>query len=161
MKVGKGSAVELDYTLHLGDGEVIDRSEPGEPLTYLHGESQIVPGLEAAIEGLEAGATKQVVVTPADGYGEHDPDGLKEVPRDQFPPNVPLEPGTEMLARGAEGEVVPLVIVSAGLQTVTIDLNHPLAGKTLHFDVTVRSVRAATPEELEHGHVHGAHGHDH
>ena len=161
MKVSKGSAVELDYTLHLGDGEVVDRSEPGEPLTYLHGESQIVPGLEAALEGLEAGASKQVVVPPSEGYGDHDPRGVQEVPRDQFPPNAPLQPGAEMLARGQDGEVVPLVIVSAGLETVTIDLNHPLAGKTLHFDVTVRSVRAATAEELEHGHVHGPEGHEH
>jgi FKBP-type peptidyl-prolyl cis-trans isomerase SlyD len=161
MKVAKGSAVELDYTLHLGDGEIVDRSEPGEPLTYLHGESQIVPGLEAALEGLEAGASRQVIVPPTEGYGERDPRGIQEVPRAQFPPQVPLQPGTEMLARGEDGEVIPLVIVSAGLETVTVDLNHPLAGKTLHFDVTVRSVREATAEELEHGHVHGEGGHEH
>ena len=161
MRIEKGRVVDIDYSLHLGDGEVVDRSEPGDPLTYLHGEGEIVPGLESALEGLEAGARKEVVVGPADGYGEHDPHGLQRVPRQAFPPGFQPEVGMELSAQGPDGDEVPFVISGVEQDAVTIDLNHPLAGKTLHFDVTVREVRAATAEELEHGHAHGADGHEH
>jgi FKBP-type peptidyl-prolyl cis-trans isomerase SlyD len=158
MKIEKGSVVGLEYRLHLGDGEVVDSSEPGEPLTYLHGEGQIVPGLESALEGLEAGTSKQVVVTPADGYGEHDPRGVQEVPREAFPADFAPEPGMQLTAEGPGGEVVPFSVKEVKPQSVVIDLNHPLAGRTLHFDVTVREVRAATEDEVAHGHAHGPHG---
>jgi FKBP-type peptidyl-prolyl cis-trans isomerase SlyD len=169
MKVGKGSVVFLDYRLHLGDGVVVDASSPDNPLTYLHGEGQIVPGLEKALEGLDAGEARQVVVAPEDAYGPSDPQGIQEVPRTSFPPDVVLQPGMELMAHGPEGEPVPFAVREVRLETVLIDLNHPLAGKTLHFDVMVREVRQATAEELAHGHVHGpggdheelAHGHVH
>jgi FKBP-type peptidyl-prolyl cis-trans isomerase SlyD len=161
MKIASGIVVGIDYSLHLGDGRVIDASDPGEPLTYLHGEGQIVPGLESALEGLAVGDQKQVVVAPGDGYGEHDPRGVQEVPRSAFPAEFDPQPGMELTAEGPDGEPVPFAVREVGLETVVIDLNHPLAGKTLHFDVTVRDVRAATPEEVEHGHAHGAHAHDH
>jgi FKBP-type peptidyl-prolyl cis-trans isomerase SlyD len=161
MNIEKGSVVEIDYKLHLGDGEVVDASEPGEPLTYLHGEGQIVPGLESALEGLAAGDRKEVVVAPAEGYGERDARGVQEVPKQAFPPDFQPEVGMELTAEGPEGEVVPFEIREVRPESVIIDLNHPLAGKTLHFDVTVRGVRTATPEEMEHGHAHGAHGHGH
>jgi FKBP-type peptidyl-prolyl cis-trans isomerase SlyD len=161
MKIAKGSVVGLDYSLHLGDGQVVDQSEPGEPLTYLHGEGQIVPGLESALEGADVGESRKVVVAPADGYGEHDPRGVQEVPRKAFPPGFDPKAGMELTAEGADGEPVPFVIREVKLESVVIDLNHPLAGKTLHFDVTVRDVRAATAEELEHGHAHGPEGHGH
>lgn len=161
MKIAKGSVVGLDYSLHLGDGQVVDQSEPGEPLTYLHGEGQIVPGLESALEGADVGESRKVVVAPADGYGEHDPRGVQEVPRKAFPPGFDPKPGMELTAEGADGEPVPFVIREVKPESVVIDLNHPLAGKTLHFDVTVREVRAATAEELEHGHAHGPEGHGH
>jgi len=163
MKVGKGSVVSIDYRLHLGDGNVIDASHPGQPLTYLHGEGQIVPGLETALEGLGAGEAKLVVVAPDDGYGPSDPSAVQEVPRGAFPSNLELQEGAEMMAQGEHGEAVPFVVRRVGLETVTVDLNHPLAGKTLHFDVMVREVRDATDEEREHGHAHGpeGHGHDH
>ncbi len=161
MKIEKGNVVGIDYSLHLGDGQVVDRSDPGDPLTYLHGEGQIVPGLESALEGLAVGDTKQVVVAPAEGYGDHDPRGVQEVPRTAFPPDFQPEVGMELTAQGPQGEPVPFSIREVKLESVVIDLNHPLAGKTLHFDVTVREVRPATDEEKEHGHAHGAHGHDH
>lgn len=161
MKIASGSVVGIDYSLHLGDGRVIDASGPGEPLTYLHGEGQIVPGLESALEGLSIGDQKQVVVAPGDGYGEHDPRGVQEVPRAAFPAEFDPQPGMELTAEGPDGEPVPFAVREVRPESVVIDLNHPLAGKTLHFDVTVREVRAATAEELEHGHAHGAHGHDH
>jgi FKBP-type peptidyl-prolyl cis-trans isomerase SlyD len=161
MKIENGNVVELDYSLHLGDGEVVDSSAPGEPLTYLHGEGQIVPGLESALEGLDVGAHKQVVVAPAEGYGDHDPEGVQEVPKGAFPPGFEPKAGMELTAEGPQGEPVPFVIRDVRPETLLIDLNHPLAGKTLHFDVTVRAVRAPTDEERAHGHAHGPHGHDH
>jgi FKBP-type peptidyl-prolyl cis-trans isomerase SlyD len=161
MKIANGSVVGIDYSLHLGDGNVVDKSEPGDPLTYLHGEGQIVPGLEAALEGLDVGETKQVVVDPKNGYGEHDPRGVQEVPRGAFPPDFDPKPGMALTAEGQNGEPVPFSIREVRPDNVLIDLNHPLAGKTLHFEVTVREVRAATAEELQHGHAHGPHGHDH
>ena len=161
MKIAKDRVVELEYRLHLGDGQVIDSSEPGKPLSYLHGRGQIVPGLEGALEGLELGEAKQVVVAPAQGYGEHDARGLQEVPRTMFPANAELAPGMRLAAQTDSGEVIPIGIHEVKGQTVIVDLNHPLAGKTLHFDVTVRGVRDATAEELTHGHAHGPEGHEH
>jgi FKBP-type peptidyl-prolyl cis-trans isomerase SlyD len=161
MKITKGSVVGIDYSLHLGDGEVVDGSEPGAPLVYLQGEEQVVPGLEMALEGLEVGDTKQVVVAPVDGYGEHDARGVDEVPRTAFPPDFEPQVGMELTAQGPDGEPMPFTIREVKLESVVIDLNHPLAGKTLHFDITVREVRTATPEELEHGHAHGPEGHGH
>lgn len=161
MKVGKDRIVALEYKLHLGDGEVIDESEPGQPLSYLHGGGQIVPGLEGALEGMGVGDAKKVVVSPAQGYGEHESAGLQEVPRAMFPPDAELRPGMRLAAQTDGGEVIPIGIREVKGETVLVDLNHPLAGKTLHFDVTVRDVRAATEEELSHGHAHGPDGHDH
>ena len=163
MKIEKGSVVGIDYSLHLGDGQVVDHSEPGEPLTYLHGEGQIVPGLESALEGCDVGEQRKVVVQPEQGYGEHDPRGVQQVPRGAFPPDFEPQVGMELTAEGPNGDPVPFAIREVKPDSVTIDLNHPLAGKTLHFDITVREVRAATAEELEHGHAHGpeGHGHDH
>lgn len=161
MKIADGTVVGIDYALHLGDGKVVDASEAGEPLTYLHGGGQIVPGLESALVGLGAGDRKQVVVAPADGYGEHDPAGVQEVPRGAFPADFQPEPGMELTAEGEDGEPVPFVVKELREGSVVIDLNHPLAGKTLHFDVTVREVREATEEERTHGHAHGPHGHSH
>jgi len=163
MKIGKGSVVGIDYTLHLGDGDVVDRSEPGDPLTYLHGEGQIVPGLEQALEGLAVGDQKQVVVAPADGYGEHDPSGVQEVPLSAFPEGFSPQAGMQLTAEGPDGEAVPFTVreVKPIAGSVLIDMNHPLAGRTLHFEVTVRDVRTATAEELEHGHAHGPEGHAH
>ena len=161
MKIAKGSVVELDYSLHLGDGEVVDRSEASEPLTYIHGEGELVPGLETALEGLAAGDRKQVVVPPESGYGERDTRGVQRVPRDAFPADFEPKVGMELSAEGPDGDEVTFFVQGVEADAVTIDLNHPLAGRTLHFDVTVRGVRAATPEELEHGHAHGPEGHVH
>lgn len=161
MKIGQGSVVALDYKLHLGDGEVIDESEPGDPLLYMHGEGQIVPGLEKELEGLSAGDSRKVVVSPGEGYGEHDPRGVQEVPREAFPTGASIEAGMEFVAQSPDGGHMPVSVKEVKGDKVVIDLNHPLAGKTLHFDVTVKEVREATAEEKEHGHAHGAHGHDH
>jgi FKBP-type peptidyl-prolyl cis-trans isomerase SlyD len=160
MRVAKDSVVSLEYRLHLGDGQVIDQSAPDQPLAYLHGHRQIVPGLEGALEGLSTGDSKKVVVEPGQGYGEHDPEGVRTVPRNMLPPGFNPQPGQTLMAQTDQGDI-PLRIQEVRQDAVVVDLNHPLAGKTLHFDVTVREVRAATEEELTHGHVHGAGGHDH
>lgn len=161
MKIEKGSVVAIDYSLHLGDGKVIDASAPDDPLTYLHGEGQIVPGLEQALVGLAPGDARQVVVSPEEGYGPHDPQAVQEVPRTAFPKEIRPEVGMELMAQGPGGEPVPFVVRDVKLETVVVDMNHPLAGKTLHFDVTIREIRAATAEELEHGHAHGGDGEHH
>lgn len=160
MKIANGTVVGLDYKLHLGDGEIIDASEPGSPLYYIQGEGNIVPGLERALEGLGKGDTKQVVVAAEDGYGAHDPQGVQEVPKDAFGGELP-EVGNQYTARGPNGEQVPFVVKEIKPEVVVVDLNHPLAGQTLHFDVAIQEVREATAEEKEHGHVHGAGGHHH
>jgi FKBP-type peptidyl-prolyl cis-trans isomerase SlyD len=157
MKIGKGSVVGLEYRLHLGDGKVIDESG-GQPLSYLHGKGQIVPGLERELEGLGTGDSKQVVVSPAEGYGDHDPAGVQAVPRASFPAEADIQPGMQFAARAPDGSQIPVTVRDVKGDQVTIDVNHPLAGKTLHFDVKVASVREATADELSHGHAHGPGG---
>ncbi|HZI06769.1 MAG TPA: peptidylprolyl isomerase [Archangium sp.] len=160
MQIAKDSVVSIDYRLHLGDGKIIDESEPGDPLVYLHGYEEIVPGLEKALEGKKAGESLKVEVAPQDGYGEYDPDGVEEVPREDFPPDMELEAGGIVSATDEDGDDVEFLVKEVRPKTVVIDFNDPMAGKTLHFEVTVREVRAATQEELEHGHAHGP-GHEH
>jgi FKBP-type peptidyl-prolyl cis-trans isomerase SlyD len=155
MQIAKDSVVSIDYRLHLGDGKTIDESDAGEPLVYLHGYEQIVPGLEKALAGKKVGESLKVQVTPEEGYGEYDPDGVEEVPREDFPPDMELEAGGIVSATDEEGDEVDFLVKEVRPKTVVVDFNHPLAGKTLHFEVTVREVRAATEEELEHGHAHG------
>jgi FKBP-type peptidyl-prolyl cis-trans isomerase SlyD len=140
-------------------GEALDSSEQDGPLTYLHGAGNIVPGLEAALEGKSVGDALKVVVPPADAYGEHDDELVQAMPRDRFPDGE-IEVGMRFQAQSHGGARV-LTVTALSDDEVTIDANHPLAGRTLTFDVTVREVRDATQEEIEHGHVHGEHGHDH
>jgi FKBP-type peptidyl-prolyl cis-trans isomerase SlyD len=161
MKVTKDHVVGIEYQLRLADGTQVDQSSPGQPLRYLQGRGQIVPGLEQALEGMSAGEKKRVVVTPAEGYGEHDPRGMQEVPRSMFPEGMTPVVGQQLAAQGPGGEVVNFQVREVTPDKVTIDLNHPLAGKELHFDITIADVRPATSEELSHGHAHGeggAHG---
>jgi FKBP-type peptidyl-prolyl cis-trans isomerase SlyD len=159
MKIAKDTVVRFEYTLRDAAGEVLDSGAGDEALAYLHGHSMIVPGLEAALDGREAGESVKVVVAAKDGYGERDPEGVVELPRDRFPPKVKLEEGMQLATRSADGRVLRMQLVKVGLETVQVDFNHPLAGKDLHFDVAVKEVRAATPEELAHGHMHCAPGH--
>ncbi|MFB9993728.1 peptidylprolyl isomerase [Deinococcus oregonensis] len=158
MKIAQDKVVELDYTLTV-DGEIVDRSEPGDPLTYLHGHSNIIPGLEQAIEGRAAGETLQVTVQPEDGYGPRDEENMDELDRADFEDDI--EVGSTYYAQAEDGSVLPFTVLSMNGDTVTVDFNPPLAGQVLNFDVTVLSVRDATAEELEHGHAHSAGMHDH
>ncbi|MBI5548892.1 MAG: peptidylprolyl isomerase [Deltaproteobacteria bacterium] len=160
MKVAAKCVVSLDYSLHLGDGAVVDTSAGGEPLTYMHGTGQIIPGLEKQLEGMDVGETRQLVVPPADGYGELDPASVQEVTRNHFGDRE-LKAGDEFVAIDDQHHEIPVRIQKVTGDMVTVDFNHPLAGKTLHFSVTVKDVRVATAEELSHGHAHHGDGHHH
>jgi len=158
--IAADTVVGIHYTLTNSAGEVIDTSSGSEPMYYLHGHDNIVPGLERKLSGQAIGTKMKVTVLPADGYGERDARGEQKVPREAFPPNVELEPGMQLALRDPSGQIVPLWVSKVENDVVHVDLNHPLAGETLQFDVEIVSIRAATPEELQHGHPHGADGHE-
>jgi len=159
MVIEDRKVVTLDYTLTDQSGEVLDTSKGDEPLIYLHGSGNIIPGLERALLGKSQGAALQVTVQPADGYGDRDESLMQQIPKDRFD-GEDLEVGMQFQANGPEGPVL-LTVVDVGDESVTVDANHPLAGRVLAFDVTVLDVRDATLEELTHGHVHGPGGHHH
>ena len=160
MQATKDKVVIVDYTLKDEQGTVIDQSNDGN-FAYLHGARNIIPGLEAALEGKQQGDSVNVVIEPADGYGERDPAQVQNVPRTAFPEDVEIQPGMQFQAQSPDGQVVHVVVAEVEEESVIIDANHPLAGVTLHFDVNVIDIRDASPEELEHGHVHGPGGHNH
>lgn len=159
--VGKNMVVSFHYTLKNSSGEILDSSSEGEPLSYLHGYSQIVPGLEAALFGKGTGAKFQVVVQPAEGYGEREEEMVLSVPKAEWTLPAHVGAGEIVELSSPEGEVIPAVIVEINEDVVVLDANHPLAGQALHFDVELIGVRAATQEELDHGHAHGEGGHQH
>lgn len=153
--------ITMDYSLSI-DGEVIDSSEgeDNDPIIFLQGAGQIIPGLEKSINGLKIGDKKIITVDPKDGYGEIDPESIVEIPKEEFPADFPLELGVEITVNAddedEEGDdEMEATIIAVNDHTVTLDFNHPLAGKTLNFDVHIIDIREATPEEIEHGHVHG------
>ncbi len=149
----------MEYTLRV-DGQVIDSSEAGDPLEFLAGHHNVISGLERAMIGMQVGDSKNVVIAPADGYGEYDEGAFSEVERSKFPADVPVKPGLELQLSDEDGQPMYARIESVEGDKVRLDFNHPLAGKELHFDVKVVGLRAATGEELEHGHAHDA-GHHH
>jgi len=150
MQATRGTVVSLNYTLTDDEGTVIDSSEDCGPLTYLHGYENIILGLENALEGVAAGHRSEVVVEAAEAYGEVDEEAIFEVPKDQFPQDMPVAPGMTFAGETPSGDV-PLVVVEVNDSGVVVDANHPLAGKRLHFDVEVVDVRAASDEELQLG----------
>ena len=152
--VADGQVVAMNYTLKV-DGETIDTSEEHGPIEFLQGQGNIIPGLERELYGMAVGESKNVVVVPEDGYGEIDSEAFMEVPRDQFPEDIPMEAGTLIEMHNESGQPLDARIESVGEETVRLDFNHPLAGKQLHFSVKIASLRTATEEELDHGHVHG------
>lgn len=160
MVIADKKVVALDYTLKDETGQVLDSSHGQEPLLYLHGAQQIVPGLERALTGLQAGDSKDVVVAPEDGYGAHDPEGVFGIPRTAFPEGAQVTVGQTFVGEDDEGQHVPVRVIEVRDDAIVVDANHPLAGQTLYFHVDVRDVRDATLEELTHGHAHGP-GHDH
>ena len=154
MIIDTDCVVAFHYRLTDDDGELLDSSEGQDPLAYLHGAHGIIPGLENALAGRAAGDKLQVAVPPEEGYGEIDPGKVEAVPRAAFNGIDDLQPGMPLQASDNEGNVLHVVVKAVSETEVTVDANHPLAGKVLHFDVEITSVRAATEEELAHGHAH-------
>lgn len=159
--IGEGKVVTIHYTLRDDDGDVVDSSQGDEPLAYLHGTGGIVEGLEQAIATHRVGDSFKVTVPPEQGYGLVEGPGPRPVPRRAFPADAELEPGMQFFIHDDDGEPLPLWVVDVEGDDVFVDINHPLAGETLHFEVQIVGVRDATAEELQHGHVHGAGGHHH
>lgn len=152
-EVADDVVVSIEYTLTV-DNEIVDSTEGDEPLHFLQGHQNIIPGLEHELSGMKIGDNKKVLVPPAEAYGDIDPENVVDVPRAEFPQEIPLETGTELEVKNADGEVLSATIAEVNSDTVKLDFNHPLAGKELSFDVTIVDLRQATEEELAHGHVH-------
>ncbi|WP_296402207.1 peptidylprolyl isomerase [Psychrobacter sp.] len=157
--IAKDTAVRFNYILKDENGNVIDQSQ-GEPLAYLHGHNNIIPGLEKELEGKSAGESLTAVIEPADAYGEYQEQAVQQVPRSNFQGVDNIQPGMQFQSE-AEGQVMLVTVTDVNDETVTVDANHPLAGKKLSFDVEIVEVRAATEDELNHGHVHGTGGVQH
>lgn len=160
MQIAEQCVASFHYTLTDDSGTVIDSSSGREPLAYLHGAGNIVPGLERAMTGHSVGDTFAVDVSPEEGYGIRHEGLIQVVPRDAFQGVDELAIGMEFQANSNQGPMSVVITAIEG-DEVTVDGNHPLAGQTLHFAVEVTEVRVATAEEAEHGHVHGPHGHAH
>lgn len=158
--IKEGQVVELSYVLKNNKGEELDRAEKNEPLAYLHGYGQIIPGLEEALQGLIIGSKKSVTIPPEDAYGVLNPDLRLKIHKSHFPSDQQVAVGMQFVAEVGDGHV-PFVVHKVEDDHVFVDGNHPLAGETLHFEVEVLSIREATKEELEHGHAHGPGGHHH
>jgi len=152
MEIANNTVVSIDYTLTGDDGQVIDSSEGREPLQYLHGHQNIIPGLEKAIEGKSEGDELEVAVAPEEGYGPYRDELVQDVPKDAFAGVEKVEPGMTFRAESNAGPMT-VTVTEVGDETVTVDGNHMLAGKVLNFRVAVKGVREATEEEISQGTV--------
>jgi len=158
MKIEKNTAVTLRYKLTDTAGKLLDQGR--EPMVYLHGGyDNIFPKVEAALDGQLPGYQTTLVLAPQDAFGERDESLLQTIPKAQFPPGVKV--GGQLQSQGADGQARMFNVLKIKGDTVMLDGNHPMAGKSLRFSLSVAAVRAATEEEIAHGHVHGAHGHHH
>jgi FKBP-type peptidyl-prolyl cis-trans isomerase SlyD len=148
MKIAHKLYVAFDYKLTLDSGEEIDSSSEGQPLGFITGSGKIIPGLEKALMGMTVGDNLKMSVEPEEGYGQVNPELFRDVPRNQFPADIDLKPRMTFQAQGPQGPIVINIKEIKDEDTVVIDLNHPLAGKRLHFDVNVVEVREPTADEL-------------
>ena len=162
MQIAPNTVASLAYVLTNTQGETLDQADTQQPFVYMHGAHNIIPGLENALTGKQAGDTLEVTIPPEQAYGLKDDSLMQEVPRSMFAgvEEEQIIPGAEFHAQTNAG-MQTIVITAVNGDTITIDGNHPLAGQTLHFDVTVLDVRAATKDEICHGHAHGPGGHHH
>lgn len=154
MKIEQHAVVSIHYTLTNNENEVLDSSEGQDPLTYLHGVGGLIPGLENELLGKEATDKLDVTVSPAEGYGELNQDLVQTMSKDVFQGVEEIVPGMQFRTQGPDGEGRIISVVEVNGDEVTVDGNHPLAGVTLNFKVEIVSVREATEEEIQHGHVH-------
>lgn len=161
MNITKDAVVALHYTLRNDGGEVVDSSQGKDPLYYIQGHGNLIPGLEEKLEGKEAGFEAMVTVGPDKGYGHRLPEMIQQVPRDKFQGVDNIEVGMQFQAQGPGGGVQVVTVTGVTDEAVTVDANHPLAGENLHFEVAILEVRAGTADEISHGHVHGPGGVEH
>lgn len=161
MAIGQNKVITMNYTLKDNDGNIIQTTENKEPFSFLTGNRQILPKLETEIDGMIIGSKKNVKIPANEAYGEYSEQAIQQVNKNNFPGNVDLKVGMEFVANSPEGNQMPFIITDIKDEEVTIDFNHPLAGVDLEFDIELIDVRDATVEELQHGHVHGAGGHNH
>jgi FKBP-type peptidyl-prolyl cis-trans isomerase SlyD len=143
-QIREGSQVALEYTLSDEAGTVIESNKGKQPMSYIHGKSQIIPGLEKELSGMKVGEEKKIQIKPEDGYGPVNPDAFQEVPKDKLPPEA-LKVGTMLMAQGPQGQGIPVRVHEVKDTTVIMDFNHPMAGKTLSFDVKISEIK--TPEK--------------
>lgn len=160
MKAEKDLVVSIDYILRNEKREVLDQSEKDEPLVYLHGHQNIIPGLEKELEGKVVGDKVNVVVPPSEGYGERVDELVQTISKEQFEEPETLQVGMQFQIETEEGPMI-FMITNLDDQNAIIDGNHPLAGETLYFDVEVSHIRSASADEISHGHVHGEAGQTH
>lgn len=160
MKIEGNKVVSIDYTLKDDDGNIVDTSDGAEPLVYLHGASNIIPGLESELVGKAVGEELSVRVPPEQGYGVRDDAKKQAVPKAMFG-DEEIKVGAQYHAAGPDGQHLTVTVIDVGDEEITVDANHPLAGFHLNFDVKVVDIREATQEEIDHGHVHGPGGHNH
>jgi len=153
MKVDNHTVVSFQYLLSNEQQEALDSSAPDDPLVYMHGTGELIMGLEQAMVGKSAGDEFSVVIQPADAYGDEDPALIQEVHSDEFN-GVEVKAGMELQGKDPDGNFMLIRIDKVDGDQVTVNMNHPLAGETLHFDIKVEAVRTATDEEIEHGHAH-------
>jgi len=158
VKIENNRAVQIHYTLKDDQGEILDSSMDRGPLPYIHGVGALIPGLESELLGKEAGEKFTAVIAPENGYGEYDEGYVFQVGASEFEEDDEIEVGMQIQLDTENGPAIA-TITKIEDEEVTLDLNHPLAGVSLHFDVEVIDVREATPEELDHGHVHNGHQH--
>lgn len=161
MQIEKDKVVRMDYTLTGPAGNVLDSSQGREPLVYMQGAGNIIPGLERELEGKSTGDQIKVTIPAAEAYGERDDRMIQAVPREMFKDVPDIKPGMQFQANGPNGERRMVTVTNVEANQVTVDANHPLAGMPLTFDVKVVDVRDATAEEKQHGHAHGPGGHQH
>ena len=138
-----GDTVQIHYTGTLNDGATFDSSAGRDPLEFVVGSGQIIPGLDAAIPGMAVGDKKTVAVPCAEAYGELNPDARQAIPRAEIPADIPLDPGTQLQMQTPQGQVVPVTVAEVSEAEVTLDANHPLAGKDLKFDIEMVAIKAA------------------
>jgi len=161
MPIEANKVVTMNFTLTDDTGNILDSTEQGGPFSYIAGKGMVLPKLEEAVSIMMIGTKKQLKLVAKDGYGEYNEDAVQAVGKENFPEDFILEAGMEYMASNPDGVQMPFIITNVEDETVTVDFNHPLAGKNLHFDLELIDVRDATAEELAHGHVHGAGGHQH
>ncbi|MGK0674620.1 MAG: peptidylprolyl isomerase [Halothiobacillaceae bacterium] len=155
MNISKDKVVYIHFTLRDEAGEVLHSNVGGDPIPYLHGHGNLIPGLERALEGRASGERIEVTIPPAEAYGERDPAGIIKVPRSTLSPEVVVEIGNHVQTMGPEGRI-EFTIIGFDDEMVILDGNHPLAGRTLYFEVEVGAIRDAHPDEVKHHRVHPA-----